>query len=51
LGQLVQVLVDEVQSPGTYEAHFSAQNMASGLYFYKLTAGSYVNLKKMILIK
>jgi hypothetical protein len=51
LGRQVQTLIDEVQSPGTHEAIFDAQNMASGIYFYQLRAGSYINLKKMILIK
>lgn len=51
LGQRVQVLVDGVKSPGTYEVTWSAKNLASGLYIYQLEAGSVNISKKMMLLK
>ena len=51
LGREVQVLLNEVQLPGYHEATFNANDMASGIYFYRLRAGSYIDMKKMILIK
>lgn len=51
LGQEVQTLVNEVQFPGAYQATFDASHLASGVYFYRLTAGDYVEVKKMMFIK
>jgi photosystem II stability/assembly factor-like uncharacterized protein len=61
IGEKVAVLVNEIQQPGRYEVNFSAKggsasggdalNLASGVYFYKLSAGEFVSVKKMILIK
>lgn len=51
LGQEIATLVNEFKSVGTYEVQFNASNLPSGIYFYHLTAGSYTNTKKMILIK
>jgi hypothetical protein len=51
LGNQVAVLVDQTQSQGTYTKSFNAQNLASGIYFYKLETGSKVMAKKMMLIK
>jgi len=45
------VLVDEEKSPGNYSVEFESKNVASGLYFYSLTAGSLKQTKKMLLIK
>jgi hypothetical protein len=50
-GKLIETLVKENLSPGTYEVTWSAANYSSGVYFYKLVSGNYVNTKKMILIK
>ncbi|WP_337871667.1 T9SS type A sorting domain-containing protein, partial [Ignavibacterium sp.] len=36
---------------GSYEVEFNASNLSSGIYFYKLQAGSLVETRKMILIK
>ncbi|KXK44268.1 MAG: xylanase [Chlorobi bacterium OLB5] len=51
LGREVQTLVNTVQNPGSYNVMFNAQNLSSGVYFYRLTAGSYTDVKKMTLIK
>ena len=51
LGREVQVLANEFKQAGSYEVNFDASGMASGTYFYKLTAGSFVSTKKMILVK
>ena len=51
LGKEVKVLVNDVFSPGVYEADFDASNLPSGVYFYKLTAGTFSESKKMVLLK
>ncbi len=51
LGNEVAALVNEQKPPGAYEAHFDSGSLASGIYFYKLTAGSYVAVKKMVLLR
>ncbi len=51
LGREVETLVNENLNPGTYEVDFEGSNFSSGVYFYKLTAGSYAETKKMSLIK
>jgi hypothetical protein len=51
LGREVATLVDEYKSAGTYEVKFDAAQISSGIYFYKLQAGSFISTKKMILIK
>ncbi|MDI6765527.1 MAG: T9SS type A sorting domain-containing protein [Bacteroidota bacterium] len=51
LGQEVATLVNEELTPGTYRFNFDASGLASGLYFYKITAGEYVATKKMLFVK
>lgn len=56
LGNEVATLVNEKKPPGNYEAMFNADairraTLTSGIYFYKLTVGSYSFTKKMILLK
>ncbi len=51
LGREVATLVNELKSPGTYKAQFDGSKYASGTYFYRLTAGNYVEIKKMVLLK
>ncbi len=51
LGREVSVLVNEVKDPGYYEVNFNASNLASGVYFYRLVAGSFVSTHKMLLLK
>ncbi len=51
MGQLVKVLVNEVQTSGTYNVSFNGSDLASGVYLYRLEAGNYLETKKMILVK
>jgi hypothetical protein len=53
LGREVQTLVNEQLAPGTYNYQFSTINypLSSGVYFYKLEAGSFVETKRMVLLK
>lgn len=51
LGNEVTTLIDEFQEVGFYAKKFDASNLSSGVYFYKLKAGSYVESKKLVLIK
>jgi hypothetical protein len=51
LGKEVGALVNEKISPGTYEVTFNGSKLASGIYFYKLQSGDFIDKKKMILIK
>jgi Secretion system C-terminal sorting domain len=51
LGDEVITLVNEEKPAGEYEVEFDGRNLTSGIYFYTLKAGSYVETKKMILLK
>jgi hypothetical protein len=51
LGNEVATLVNEHKPAGMYNVQFTMNNSASGIYFYKLQAGSFVQTKKMLLLK
>lgn len=51
LGQWVRTVVDELQSPGYKSAIFDARDLPTGVYFYRLQAGSYAEIRKMVLTK
>ena len=51
LGQEVTVLVNERREAGSYQAAWNASSASSGIYFYRLQAGEYVETKKMILLR
>ena len=51
LGESVTQLVNEEKEVGTYQIEFNAAGLPSGVYFYKLEAGNYQQVKKMILMK
>ena len=51
LGQEVATLVNEVQDAGSRSVEFNANNFPSGLYFYKVTAGTFTQMKRMVLLK
>ncbi|PIQ09913.1 MAG: peptidase M1 [Ignavibacteriales bacterium CG18_big_fil_WC_8_21_14_2_50_31_20] len=51
LGHEVSTLVNKQQKAGNYEVQFDASNLTSGIYFYKLTTGTFSESRKMILIK
>jgi len=50
-GKEIATLVNEQLKAGTYEVEFKADDLPSGVYYYKITAGNYTNTKKMILLK
>ncbi len=51
LGEEVATLVNEKQSPGEYSVQFNATDLPSGVYFYTLHVGDFVETRKMILLK
>jgi len=51
LGSEVATLVNEEKPVGTYEVNWNATNLPSGVYFYRLQAGDFVQTRKMILLK
>jgi hypothetical protein len=51
LGEKVGILVNQNLNPGSYEVEWNGVNFASGVYFYKLTAGKFSASKKVILSK
>lgn len=51
LGREVSVLVNQFQQAGNYNVSFNAAKLASGIYFYKLHSGSFVSVRKMMLIE
>ncbi len=51
LGNEVEVLVNEVKTAGSYEIDFDASGLSSGVYFYRLNAGNFISLRKMVYLK
>ena len=51
LGNEVKTLVNEYRPAGEYETEFDGTRLPSGVYFYQLRAGSYLETKKMVLLK
>lgn len=51
LGNKVATLVNEEKAVGSYEVEFNSAGLSSGIYFYKLQAGSFIETKKMLLLK
>ena len=55
-GQVVKTLLDQVQGPGIYTVEWdgmdnSGRRAASGVYFYRISAGDFVSMRKMVLLK
>jgi len=50
-GREVETLVNEVKRAGYYTIQFNASRLSSGIYFYRISAGDFIQTKKMILIK
>jgi photosystem II stability/assembly factor-like uncharacterized protein len=51
LGKEAAILVNQQLQPGTYEVEWDASNQPSGVYFYKISAGEFIETKKMVFIK
>ena len=51
LGREIAVLVNKEQKPGNYEVKWAAGNQSSGVYFYRIITGNYVETKKMVLLR
>ena len=51
LGNEVATLVNEEKEPGIYEVEFSAANLASGIYIYRLHSSEFTDTKKMVLLR
>lgn len=51
LGERVTQLINREMEKGNHTVEFNARNLPSGIYFYRLTAGNFVEVKRMILIK
>jgi hypothetical protein len=51
MGRDVATLVNEMKNAGNYEVTFNASLLASGVYFYRMSAGSFVSVKKLVLMK
>jgi hypothetical protein len=51
LGNEITTIVDEYKPAGQYEVEFNAASLPSGVYFYQLKAGDFVQSRKMILLK
>lgn len=51
LGNEITTLVNEEKQPGIYEVEFDAQTLSSGIYIYKLQAGTFIQTKKMVLMR
>ncbi|HMA61368.1 MAG TPA: T9SS type A sorting domain-containing protein [bacterium] len=50
-GKHIETLVNKFQSPGNHTIHWNASGLSSGIYFYKIEAGDYINYQKCTLIK
>jgi len=51
LGNEIATLVNEEKPTGTYKIIWNAENLPSGVYFYQLKAGSYIDTKKVVLLR
>jgi photosystem II stability/assembly factor-like uncharacterized protein len=51
LGKEIQTLIEQELKSGFYETKFNAENLSSGIYFYKLVTDKFTDVKKMIVVK
>ena len=51
LGQEVATLVNDVKTAGVHDITFNGENLPSGIYYYRINAGDYTDVRKMILVK
>ncbi len=50
-GREIATLIDRIQSPGRYDVSFEAEDLASGLYLYRIEAGDFQTVRRMMLVK
>jgi hypothetical protein len=50
-GREIKTLVNEIKNPGSYIVTFNGTELSSGVYFYRIQSGDFVQVKKMVLIK
>jgi len=50
-GQKLKTLVNEHKFAGSFKTVFNAVNLASGIYFYRITTDNFIDVKRMLLIK
>jgi hypothetical protein len=50
-GQKIQTLLNKKMSAGSHQVEFNAQNLSSGVYFYRIEADEFQDVKKMVLLK
>ena len=50
-GKEISSLINAELKPGSYEVSFDASGLSSGVYFYKISAGSFTDVKKMVYLK
>ena len=51
MGKEITTLVNETQDAGSYQVTLDASRFSSGMYFYRMTTGSYTGTRKMLLLK
>jgi len=51
IGREIATLVNEIKQPGNYEVNFNSSGLSSGVYFYKMTANNFSQIKKMSILK
>jgi hypothetical protein len=51
IGREIATLAEGIHSAGSYSVQFDATSLSSGVYYYKLSAGSFSNIKKMLILK
>ena len=51
VGQKIETLLNKSMPAGYHEVEFNPRNLASGIYFYRIEAGEFQDVKKMILLK
>jgi hypothetical protein len=51
LGREVALLVDEQKPPGTYSVRFTASGLSSGVYFYRMQAGNFAEVKRLMFLR